>query len=93
MVEGSTDNLFSRRLVWTLIIRGGEPFTLKLNEKLGPALVHDGSMTLWKMVGTEAEANSVEQMVTGPLIGARVEKHTEVESEEMLAIRHERLGR
>ena len=77
---------------WTFIIRDGHPFDLKLNEKLGPPLNHDGQMTLWKMVGTEEEADSVREMVTGPLIGARVARHTEVETPEMLSIRHKRLG-
>ena len=78
--------------VWTFIIRGGGPFTLCLNGKFGPGLNHDGSMTIWKMVGTEEEAESFIEMVTGPLIGARVEHHTEVENEEMQAIRRRHLG-
>jgi hypothetical protein len=79
--------------VWTFLIRGGEPFDLKIKNNLSPALNHDGRMTLWKMVGTDDEAASVEAWVKGPLIGARVERHTEVEDAEMLAIRNERLGR
>jgi len=78
--------------VWTFVIRDGQTFDLVLNEKLGPPLNHDGLLTIWKMVGTKSEADSVLEMVTGPLIGARVVRHTEVETEEMLAIRHERLG-
>jgi hypothetical protein len=81
------------KVVWTFIIRGGEPFQIKLKHQIGPVLDHDGLMTIWKMLGTAKEAESVEGMVTGPLIGARVQRYTEVESEEMLAIREERLGR
>lgn len=79
--------------VWTFIIRGGDPFDLNITKKLmAPPLNHDGVMTLWKMVGTKEDADSVQEMVMGPLIGARVTRHTEVETPEMLAIRHERLG-
>lgn len=78
-------------LIWTFIIRGGEPFDLTVKGKLGPALNHDGTLTVWKMLGTEEEAASVESMIVGPLIGARVERHTEVEDDEMLAIRQARL--
>lgn len=77
--------------VHTFVIHGGEPFEIKLTGKLGPALIHDGSMTMWKMVGTDAEAASIESMVAGPLIGAHVKRYTEVETDEMLAIRRERL--
>jgi len=80
------------RLVWTLIIRGGEPFDIRVNGKLGPGLSHDGTLTIWKMVGTAGEALSIAEMIEGPLIGARVERHTEVENEEMLAIRRQHLG-
>jgi len=79
--------------VWTFAIRRGKPFDLKLNEKLGPPLSHDGLVTVWKMVGTKEEADAVRDMVTGPLIGAKVNIYTEVETPEMLVIRHERLGR
>lgn len=78
--------------LWTFVIRGGEPFTLAV-DRLGPPLNHDGSMTLWKMMGTEVEAGSIQQWITSPLIGARVVRHTEVETPEMVQIRHERLGR
>jgi len=79
--------------VWTFIIRGGNPFSLRIEGRLNPGLTHDGLMTMWKMVGTAEEAASVEDAITGPLFGARVERHTEVEDDEMLAIRNERLGR
>jgi len=77
---------------WTFIIRGGQAFNLKVTDRLGPGLTHDGNLTVWKMVGTEEEAVSVEGVVTGPLIGARVVRHTEVEDEEMRAIRRQQLG-
>ncbi len=89
--DSQPSNLMDRK-VWTFCIRGGEPFRLGLTDKIGPVLDHDGSMTIWKMVGTAEEAESVESMVT-TLIGARVERHTEVEDAEMLAIRDQRLGK
>lgn len=73
--------------VWTFIIRGGEPFQLKLTTKIGPSLVHVGGTSIWKMVGTEEEAQSVETLITGPTVGARVERHTEEEDAEMLKAR------
>ena len=78
--------------IWTFLIRGGEPFDIRVAGKLGPPLIHRGKMTLWKMVGTEEEADSLESIISGPLIKARVERHTEVETEGMLALRLEMLG-
>ena len=90
--EGHDSAEVTYRTVWTFIIRGGDPFELKVKATLGPALNHIGPLTVWKMMGTEEEAASIESMVTGPLIGARVERHTEIENPEMLAIRAKRLG-
>lgn len=73
--------------VWTFILRGGNPFRLSFTGKLGPPLDHDGRLTVWKMVGTGAEAASVENMVV-TVVGATVTRHTEEEDEEMLALRH-----
>jgi hypothetical protein len=73
--------------VWTFLIRGGQAFRLGLADKIGPPLNHDGQFTLWKMVGTEAEVVAVEGLIV-QVIGARVERHTEAEDDEMLAIRH-----
>lgn len=73
--------------VWTFILRGGEPFQLKFNTKIGPRLDHGGGHTVWKMTGTEEEARSVEALVAGPTIGARVERHTEEEDAEMVKAR------
>jgi len=93
MAKGIDRNGIPSSMIWTFVIRGGEPFELKVTGKLGPVLNHGGAMTVWKMVGTEEEAASIESMVIGPLIGARVERHTEIETEDMIAIRNERLGR
>lgn len=68
--------------VWTFIIRGGEEVTLTLKDRLGPPLRHDGGRTIWKMVGTEEQSRSVEEMLTGPLVGAWVTRTTEEQSEE-----------
>lgn len=73
--------------VWTFIILGGEPFRLALQDRIGPPLEHTGERTIWKMVGTEAEAQSVEQMLTGPVIRARVTRTTEEQSEEQARLR------
>jgi len=91
VADSSAEHGDADGLTWTFIIRGGDPFDLKLKGKLGPALNHDGAMTVWKMVGTEEEAASVESMII-TLIKARVNRHTEVETDEMLAIRAQRLG-
>ena len=77
--------------VWTFIIKGGQPATIRLRDRLGPALEHEGRTSIWKMMGTEDEAAAVEQFFTGPLVGASVQRHTETEDDEMLAIRQERL--
>jgi len=45
------------------------------------------------MTGTEAEADSVQEVLEGPLVGATVQRFTEIETPEMLVIRNERLGR
>ncbi len=78
------------RKVWTFIIRGGECFRLNFNERIGPVLDHDGGMTMWKMVGTEKEADAVKDLVVTVAM-CRVERHTETATAEMLAIRNERL--
>lgn len=75
--------------VWTFLIRGGQAFRLGLTAKKGPLLDHDGKFTVWKMVGTAVEAVSIETMITGALIGARVERYTEEETAEMLELRRQ----
>lgn len=81
--------------VWTFLIRGGEPFRLGLSTRLGPLLDHKGgagSLTVWKMTGTAEEAVQVENMITGSLIGARVQRHTEEEDAEMVKARFQGEG-
>jgi len=90
--SGQPDDV-KRRKVWTFLIHGGEACHLKFMDRVGPSLDHLGANTLWKMVGTKAEADSVKTMLEGPLVGACVEKFTEIETPEMLAIRNERLGK
>lgn len=93
MENGSgADDSVNGVVVWTFIIRGGEPFDLKLKDNMGPVLNHVGKRTIWKMVGTEEQAVSIEEMVKGPLIGARVERFTDVESSEEREIRLQRIG-
>lgn len=73
--------------VWTLIINGGEPVTLTLQDRLGPPLRHEGGRTIWKMVGTKEQAFSVVKMLMGPLVGAQVAFTTEEQTEEQAAMR------
>lgn len=76
--------------VWTFIIVGGREMHLQLAPgRLGPGHDHNGRWSVWKMVGTEEEARAAESLLTGPLVGARVILTTEIEDEEMLAIRRQ----
>jgi hypothetical protein len=79
--------------VFTFEVRGGQEVTLQLKEVIGPALAHDGTHTLWKMVGTPEMAAEVEQLLTGPLVGASVKVFSEEQTEEQAKIRRQRLGR
>lgn len=79
--------------VYTFEVRGGQGVSLTFQTVTGPPLEHDGSHTLWKMVGTPEMAAEVEQLLTGPMVGATVEVFTEEQSEEQARIRQGRLGR
>ena len=69
--------------VWRFLIKGGQPVDLTLTEFLGPPLNHNGvRRTLWQMVGTLEQAEAVKAMLTGPLVGAKVEMFTDAESDE-----------
>ena len=83
--SGSSDDLVK---TWTFIIRGGRPLVLGFDKKVGPRLEHQGGMTVWKMVGTSSEAQEIESLLSGALVGARVQTTTETEDEEMVARRH-----
>ena len=71
---------------WTFIIRGGTSFQMS-HEKMGPSLDHQGGRTVWKMVGTKGDAQTVKALLMGNLVGAHVEYHNEFEDEEMLEMR------
>ena len=73
--------------VWTFRIWGGVPFRLGFPTRVGPVLDHAGGHTVWKMTGTVEDAQSVEVMVAGPMVGARVLVHTEEEDAEMVKAR------
>ena len=77
---------------WTFILRGGHTFSLMMDGRLGPGHDHDGRMTIWKFVGTADEADEVESTLLREIPELRIEKHTEIEDDEMLALRRERLG-
>lgn len=74
--------------VWTFVIRGGEGFDLRLPRT--PTCVHDGGMTMWKLVGTQSIADAAKALMEET--GATVELHTETQTEEQAALRRERLG-
>ena len=82
------------RVCWTFIFRGGRAFTLLVPEGyIGSGHDHDGrGMSIWKFMGTTDEADVVEQMLEDSIEGLRIEKTTEIENDEMKAIRQERLG-
>lgn len=73
--------------VWTFIIRGGQPLSLRL-QRLGPGHEHNGRHSVWKLVGTAEEAVAAEALLTGPLVGAQVIRTTEEEDDTMLELRH-----
>jgi hypothetical protein len=79
--------------VFTFEVRGGQGVSLTFQKVTGPPLVHDGGHTLWKMVGTLEMAAEVEQLLTGPMVGATVEIYTEEQNEEQARIRRDLLGR
>ena len=75
--------------VWTFIIKGGLPLHMQLQWKIGPSLYHNGRQSVWKMTGTTEEALAAETLLTGPLVGAKVQYLTEEEDNEMVALRHQ----
>lgn len=85
MAEGK---LTVQHKVWTFVIRGGSDFSLRLPHN--PPLDHDGSMSMWKMVGTKRIADAAREIIEET--GASVEVHTEYQNEEQTAIRKSRLG-
>lgn len=75
--------------VWTFLIRGGEPFEIRLPRT--PKCEHDGGLTVWKLVGTKGIANATKSLMRET--GATVKMYTEAQSDEQAALRQERLGR
>jgi len=68
--------------VWTFEIRGGSSFLLEPKAgSLTPVLHHEGKRTLWKMVGTEEQAQQVEAAIRD-VPGCRVERFTEEQTPE-----------
>lgn len=92
-MAGSGEERDRSLICWTFVFRGGSSFSLALSGPLGPGHDHDGRLTIWKFVGTKEQALEVEKEILREVPGLRIDKHTEVEDDEMLAIRHERLGR
>lgn len=74
--------------VWTFVIRGGEGFDLRLPRT--PKCEHAGLFTMWKLVGNQAVAEAARALMEET--GATVELHTEYQTEELTALRRERLG-
>lgn len=91
--SGKFSHSGKRLKVFTFEIRGGQSVSLRFHQISGPPLIHDGSFTLWKMVGTSTLATDVEDLLIGPLVGATVKVYTEEQTEEQAAERRARLGR
>ena len=75
--------------VWTFLVLGGEPFSLFA--ELTPSLDHNGGRTLWKLVGTEADAAQAMSAIQDQ--GAQVVLTTEEQSPEQERERMRLLGR
>ena len=75
--------------VWTFLIRGG-PSDFSLTLPNNPSLYHDGSITIWKMVGTQETANTGAGLIRS--LGAAVTVYTEEQSKEQEAERRSLLG-
>lgn len=69
--------------VWTFLIRGGASFSMGLPQN--PPLVHGGSLTIWKMVGTVKLAEMAQAVMEEQ--GAKVEVYTEEQTEEQARLR------
>jgi len=78
--------------VWTFIIIGGKPFGLRIPSN--PLLTHPGipgKLTMWKMVGTQEEADQVREGLKQYEVTVTV--YSDVQNEEQTRIRQERLGK
>lgn len=69
--------------VWTFVVCGGQ--TLRLSLANNPALDHDGTRTLWKLVGDATMAMQAENALRA--FGCSVRCYTETESPEQQAER------
>lgn len=74
--------------IWTFLVTGGNSFVLEVVG--GPKLNHNGKRTMWKMMGTEMQANNIENTIG--TFGACVKKYTESQTEDQILIRKARLG-
>lgn len=73
--------------VWTLEIRGGQPFDLQLSPESGaqnPTLHHDGERSLWKMVGTVEVLEAVRAALLEQ--GAQIKVFTEYREDSAMPI-------
>jgi hypothetical protein len=75
--------------VWTFLVRGGpDDFSLTLPNN--PSLTHNGTTTLWKLLGTKETADSALGLIRS--LGATAEVFTEEESPEQRIERKRLLG-
>lgn len=92
-MAGTSERDHEHRLpvkVWTFLVRGG-PDDLSISLPGNPPLHHTGSMTIWKLVGTQETADAATGLLRS--LGASVEVFTEEESQEQRAERMRLLGR
>jgi len=75
--------------VWTFVVRGGPDIALQLTGS--PPLRHlKGSTTVWKMVGTEVQADAATALLRAQ--GCILERYSETETPEQRVERRRLLG-
>jgi len=76
--------------VWTFLIAGGDLLPIRISVKDTPLLDHDGGPTIWKMIGDEARASSIQRALE--CLGCKVKRTTEEQSPEQEAERMRLMG-
>lgn len=73
--------------IWTFIITGGDE-CLTITLPNNPALVHNGRMTVWKLMGTTRLAEAAQTLIraSGSDVICTVESQTEEQTEERKAL-------
>lgn len=73
--------------MWTFVIHGGSPISIKMPNN--PVLDHDGDRTIWKMFGSEDQADSVQRVLESQK--CRVDRYSEGETVEQQEERKKRM--